>query len=193
MKNRIIAVLIVASAGCAGNGEPGATSDQSKPAVVQTPAVILPSDTAKPDTSAALGQRTSQASHLMAIGYGFVSTGMVFMDAKVAGSVFEPTATFITPELRATGSEPIGRALAGLGRRMGVKEMKRGTLGMRFLPDSVVADSGIYTIVAQREGQAATRQSGAYATMWRMKPLGTDWLIMQDRLYPPKPDKKTAR
>jgi hypothetical protein len=194
MKNRIIAALIIAAAGCTGAGESGtAKDDASRPAVVQTPAVVLPSDTAKPDTTEALQQRVNQAGHLMSTGYAAISAGMSFGDAKLAGSAFDSTAGFEAPGLKSVGSERIGAAIAAMGRRAGVKELKRGSMGLRFLPDSMVADSGIYTIVAQREGQPATQESGAYATTWRIKPSGAEWLIVRDRLYPAKPVKRPAR
>jgi hypothetical protein len=193
MKNRIIALLSLLTAACVGKGETVATGDASKPAVVQTPAVVLPSDTAAPDTSEALQQRTNMAGHLMSTGYQSISAGMSFADAKLAASTFDGAATLEAPGLKSVGAPQIGAALAGMGRTKGVKELRRGSFKINFLPDSIVADSGLYTIVSQREGQPATRETGAYATRWRIMPSGSAWLILSDRLYPAKPDNRPVR
>lgn len=175
-------VTIALSAACGADPKPAATDDASKPAVVVGPPTIIPSDTA--DTTNLTKDRVEIARKTLARFYSLQGGAIALRDPELARGLYNYESTFTTPFITVRGPDLIVDELVGMGRRLGVRTVRRGMIVTTFLKDSVVADSGFYEFTLQRTGEPVTTERGRYAARWRMVSGEKPWLILSDRLYP---------
>jgi hypothetical protein len=186
MQRRATLLGVVALVACGGN-EAKPKDDPNARAVVGAPPVVLPSDTAKPDTTAALAARQEEARQRFVQAYAFISGMMVLGDAKALLPLYASGARLTTPTDGVEGADRVAPAMVTLGRRLGLKDLRRASRSITFHPGNIVADSGYYVIVTQRGEGAEKTEQGIYATQWRMLPVGQEWQIVSDRIYAPGP------
>jgi hypothetical protein len=187
-KHSSFLIVSIVAAACGGSQERSAAADPSKAAVVQAPPVILPADTAKPDTSQSLRDRSMSAQSQFSTGYALMTAGMILGDRQLLTSIMHSSIMFVTPVGKSTGVNAAVNSAIVLAQRMSLKDLTRQPGVIGFLADSVVTDSGTYTMTIQRPGMPAAAETGPYATSWRIAPLGEDWKILSDHLYVSKPD-----
>ena len=158
-------------------------ADPNAPAVVQLPPVILPSDTAKPDTTERVRQRLAEATSALGQNYAVLGTAIVFGDRRMIASQYAPDAVLRMPGATHTGSVAIANTLAALGPPKSLKEFKRTSQGTR-IADSTVADSGDFVAISKRAGADSLVERGTYVTTWRIHPPPMTWVIKTDELRP---------
>ncbi len=187
---RVGSIGMIACAGfiaaCAG-GESPDTSDPNRPAVVKGPPVILPSDTAKPDTMPAYRERMQSLSGELASQYALVGAGMGFRDPALLRAVYAPDAVVVMGDSTFSGIERIAAGLIEMGRRSGMSELNRSTRSFNGKGDSIYVDSGFYIMRAERPGGTAREERGSYVSTWRHLGGPQPWVLRRDELRPSSP------
>ena len=111
------------------------------------PSVVLPSDTAHPDTMPAYRERMEDLKRRVSEWHGFVGAMVVFGDRKVLLSYYAPSATVRIADTTLTGAQQIANGLVDLGRRTSIREFLRAPYRVHAT-DSVAVDSGAYLIIS---------------------------------------------
>jgi hypothetical protein len=179
----VLVAVTAAACGKAGRSDAPA-SDPDRPAVVVGPRVVLPSDTAHPDTMPAYRERMEDLKRRVSEWHGFVGAMVVFGDRKVLLSYYAPSATVRIADTTLTGAQQIANGLVDLGRRTSIREFLRAPYRVHAT-DSVAVDSGTYGILMQREGGPRREERGTYVTTWhRTANPQQPWVILRDVLKP---------
>jgi acyl-CoA hydrolase len=157
--------------------------DPNRPAVVQGPPIILPSDTAKPDTMPAYRDRMSAALAELLPEYSFVTAMTVFGDRLALASQHTADAEVQFGDSTFRGSIVAADARISYFRRSSIKDMVRQSIALNAI-DSVYRDSGVYLMVGQRQGGTPVEQRGTYVTTWIRRSADPKWVIRRDHLIP---------
>jgi len=187
-RTRMSMVCLAAIAACTSQDD-ARKVDPNIPAVVQAPPIILPSDTAKPDTMPAYQARMKSARIELLPEYGFITAGAAFGDYGMLASIYSPDATLSVGDSTYVGGTRIAAALVDFFRRYSVSDLTRqpGTVNA---VDSVYTDSGRYEIVSKRGIQPAVTERGGYVAKWRLLPRDPRWSLLSDEFTPDSPAKK---
>ena len=179
-----LAVLCCSASACNGKAKQSNPGDPGAPAVVKLPPLVLPSDTAKPDTMQAHADKVSMARTTLAQNYALLGAAMVFGDRRTIASMYAPEATLTTPDSSYRGPAGIANALAALGPPKSLRRFERTSLASR-IADSTVVDSGTYVAVSARTGADSVTERGSYLARWRVHPPPMYWALTSDRLFHP--------
>lgn len=164
--------------------------DPNMPAVVQGPKIVLPSDTAHPDTMQDHKDRMAVLARQVQEPYALIGAAIGFSDTRLFGSIFAPDAVFIFGDSTYTGVEHITKALIDMGRRSGLTEVNRVSRAFNGEGDSIYVDSGDYLMRAQRPGGAKREEGGTYVSTWRHLGPPAGWVLRRDEIRPFPPAKK---
>lgn len=176
-------VLCVLFAACGRKTEPVKASDPNTPAVVKLPPLILPSDTATPDTMDSHREKMNAVRSVLVRGYAVLGAATVFGDRRMLATQFAPDAVLVTSDSSYKGSIAIADALAALGTSKSLREFNHSSRGFR-IADSIVVDSGTYTLISKRTGADSLVERGVYVTSWRMHAPPLSWMIKKEELRP---------
>lgn len=179
-----LAAGTLAVAGCKARDSDSAAADPSRPAVVKAPPVVLPSDTAKPDTMPDHIQRMADLSRQLAEPYALIAFGAVNADRRLLTSFYGPEAVFALGDSTYKGMTAVVDALIDMGRRTGLADWSRQSWILTGHPDSIYVDSGAYVMQARRPGGTARESRGTYVATWRHLGGPTPWVLLRDELKP---------
>jgi hypothetical protein len=185
----VLFVFAVAACGNNSGSAPGANDDPNKPAVVKAPRVVLPSDTAKPDTMAAHNTKIALIHGKLEIYRANLDAAIAFQDTKWLSTLYAPDAKLTTSDTVFEGSRSIAIGLARMTVARSVRSINHRSSGFSVL-DSIVTDSGTYLIVSRRALADSVLERGKYVTAWRMHTEPLNWAIKNDRLTPAGKHKK---
>lgn len=178
----LLAALAAAACGKAGSGSPA--NDPERPAVVKAPPIVLPSDTAHPDTMPAHRERMEELKHQINEWHGFAGSMAVFGDRKALVSFYAPDATVRIDGTTFSGAQQVANGIVDLARRSAMREFLRAPRTVNAT-DSVAVDSGVYGILSQRDGGPKREERGTYVTTWkRTGDPQQPWVILHDVLTP---------
>lgn len=184
--------LLVVGAACGPRGDLS-QADPNRPAVVKAPALILPSDTMKPDTMTPHRERMELVSRELLGQYGLVAFSLVNADRRLLASIYDTSIVLAIGDSTWRGRLPVISALTQLARSISMKEFSRASHHVESIGDTYL-DSGSYVIVAQRAGAKVAQQSGTYVSRWRLQPnADVRWVLLEDRLSPPSLAPPTKR
>lgn len=170
-------------------GTDAAKTDPNRPAVVQAPPVVLPSDTAKPDTMPAYRERMEAAQRELATDYAMISATAILQDARTLAGEYAPDAVLKLGGSTYTGQAQVVNALIEFMRRSSVKDLQRRSYSLNAV-DSVYTDSGVYAMLSQRTGGAPVEERGTYVSVWRLRSGTPRWELRRDEIMPAAPAKK---
>lgn len=177
------ATLAAAAAVAACTGKPKAPdpSDPNAPAVVKVPKVVLPSDTAKPDTMPAYIDRRETVRRTIPAEYAVLAAAITVADRETITSFYTSNATMRLGKSEVPGPQEIARVLADFGTRNSVKELNRTS---RLLEgrNGAFVDSGEFVVIAQRTGGQRRVSQGTYRTEWIFDPVTSHWRVRRDEL-----------
>jgi len=185
---QLIVVSAVALAACSP-GSDEAKTDPNRPAVVQAPPVVLPSDTMKPDTMPAYRERMAAVQRELASEYALISATAILGDLRTLATEYAQGAVLKLGDSTYTGRTQVADALTDFMRRASVKDMQRQSYVLTTV-DSVYTDSGVYAVLAQRAGGKPAEERGTYVSVWRMLPGTRRWELRRDELTPAPPAKR---
>jgi hypothetical protein len=177
------AMLCALVASCGRKAEPAKASDPNTPAVVKLPPLILPSDTAKPDTMQSHREKMNAALSVLVREYAVLGAATVFGDRRMIETQFAPDAVLVTSDSSYKGSVAIANALAALATSKSLREFNHSSRGFR-IADSIVVDSGTYTLISKRAGADSLLERGVYVASWRMHAPPLTWVIRKEELRP---------
>ena len=139
---------------------------------------------AKTAASASVAPMLAPAGIPMALAsnYGFMSLQFNLGDVAAYMSNFADSARLTAPDIGVLhGRDSIAFRFAGAGKRFGVKEFNRTSLGFR-IEGRDVRDSGSYKLVTEVPlAKGMIGATGRYWTHWRYTDDGR-WLIVSDSL-----------
>lgn len=176
----VVAALVVVAA-CGGVAEKS-KDDPNRPAIVEAPPIVLPSDTAKVDTMPAFRERVAQLTTELAREYAILGTAMVLDDRRMIAAPYADDAILTIGDSSYTGKTAIAFALSALARRNSLKDMTRTTRAIATL-DSTVVDSGSYIMSGQRTGGALEQSTGSYIAVW-LHHSDNRWVLRRDSITP---------
>jgi hypothetical protein len=180
--------LSVAGMGCGGKAD-SAQGDPNRPAVVKGPPIILPADTAKPDTMPAHQRKANSMRGALVDPYAVIAAGVGFGDPKLLGSVFAPDAVVKYGDSTYTGANNVVNSLLRMNQRQGLKDLTHASHTLNWR-DSTYTDSGYYTMKYGRDGAPLREERGTYVAVWEHVGSGTSpWLLHRDVLTPSNPSK----
>lgn len=179
---------LTALAACT-NPDDARKTDPNLPAVVQAPPIILPSDTARPDTMPEYRERMEAAQRELIPQYAVIGAAGVFGDRRMLASIYAPSATLRLGDSTYSGGTPVVTALADFFRRSAITDMVRQSESTNAV-DSVYTDSGSYLMVSKRPGTAESHERGRYVAKWRLLPRDPRWSLLSDELTPDPPAKR---
>jgi hypothetical protein len=189
-------ILCCLAGACSGNkADPrAAAKDPNVAAVVRGPAVVLPSDTMKPDTTRPPVVAITDAQRSIATNFAILGAAIAFGDRRMIAANYDANADVITPDTTYKGSVAIANGFANLGPAKSLRDFRRRSLVTKIV-DSTVVDSGAYVILSKRSGADSLFERGRYATVWRIHAPPMNWLIVHDRLYrePSRKSKQPGR
>lgn len=185
-----LSILCIFVSACSGSraDSRAPAKDPGAPAVVQVPAVVLPSDTIKKDSTPDARSALEAAKRSIAGDFAVLGAAIAFGDRRMIATTYAPDAEVITPEKTYTGSMAIASGLGRLGPSNSLAEFRRRSLAMRIV-DSTVVDSGVYIVLTKRVGADSVFERGRYATTWRIHAPPLNWLITRDHFYRESPAK----
>ena len=172
----------VAISACAGKD--AASSDPSRPAVVKAPQVILPSDTAKPDTMPEHRARSTALSSELSVQYATLSASMIMGDRRTLTSFYSPQAQLRFHDSTSSGVTAVANRLIDVARRSGLTTWVRQSRVLTGHPDSIYVDSGIYVMQAKRPGGPGRVDRGTYVSEWRHLGGPVPWVLRRDEISP---------
>ena len=178
----IALVGVLSTLGC--KSRDSAAADPARPAVVKAPPIILPSDTAKPDTMMNHIQRMADLSRQLAEPYALIAFGAVNADRRLLASFYAPEAVFSLGDSTYRGMTAVVNAVVDMGRRTGLADWNRQSWRLTGHPDSIYVDSGTYVMQARRSGGPARASHGIYVATWRHLGGPTPWVLLRDELKP---------
>jgi hypothetical protein len=178
-----VACLPVVACSTRDSASHASADDPNRPAVIRLPPPILPSDTAKPDTTEQTQARIAFARNVLIQGYAVISASLAFRDPALLREVYSPDAVLQTPDSTYRGLAAVSAGLAALARGASITELRRSPDRILMGPDSTVLDSGTYVIVSKREGGPEREQRGRYGATWRMLAPPMAWALKSDRLH----------
>lgn len=181
-------VCLVTLAACT-NADDARKVDPNLPAVVHGPPIILPSDTARPDTMPEYRERMEAAQRELIPQYSVLGAAAVFGDRRMLASIYSPGATLRLSDSTYTGGTSVVTALADFFRRSAITDMVRQSNATNAV-DSIYTDSGSYLLVSKRAGAAESLERGQYVAKWRLLPRDPRWLLLSDELTPDSPTKR---
>jgi hypothetical protein len=146
MYGMMLAGLVAAACGKAARTDAPA-SDPNRPAVVQSPPVILRPYTAHSDTMTAYRERMDSLAGEMSKRHGFMGAMVVMGDRRVLASYYHPDAKLTIGDSTFSGPPQIATGLVMLARNTSIKEFLRGPRVVHAT-DSVAVDSGAYLIIS---------------------------------------------
>jgi len=164
-------------------------TDPNLPAIVQAPPIILPSDTARPDTMPEYRDRMEAARPELMREYSVMAAAAVFGDRPMLSSIYSPAVTLRLGDSTHTGRAAATVAVINFFQRSGIVELIRQSDTLNAI-DSVYTDSGNYLMVAKRPGAAESHERGRYVAKWRLMPRGPRWSLLSDELTPDPATKK---
>lgn len=185
----LVGSLVVGAIGC-GKPRDAVRDDPNRPAVVQAPPVVLPSDTAKPDTMMNHRERMSQLSRELLEPYATISAGIVFRDRRLLTGVYAPLAELTLDDSLYKGTTNIADALIAMGQRSGLTDWQRHSRVLSSHVDSIYVDSGYYAMRAARPGGVKREETGSYVSTWRHLGGPTPWVLLKDQIKAAAPAKK---
>ncbi len=184
----VVRGLVVVALGTLGAGSctarDSSAADPSRPAVVKAPPLILPSDTAKPDTMADHIQRMAELARQLAEPYALIAFGAVNADRRLLTSFYGPDAVFTLDDSTYRGLTAVVNAIVDMGQRTGLAEWNRQSWRLTGHQDSIYVDSGYYTMQARRPGGRTRESRGTYVATWRHIGGPTPWVLLRDELKP---------
>ncbi|MDA1080568.1 MAG: hypothetical protein O2973_02655 [Gemmatimonadetes bacterium] len=163
--------------------------DPNLPAVVQGPPIIIPSDTARPDTMPDYRQRMSDAARELIPQYSVLGAAAVFGDRRMLVSIYSPGAMLRLGDSTFTGGVRAAAALVDLFRRSSVNEMVRQSRSTNAI-DSVYTDSGAYLMASKRGGGETALERGTFVSKWRKLAKDPGWALEYDEITPDPPATK---
>ena len=173
-----LAILCCTIAACGGTSAP-AKADPNAPAVVKAPPPVLASDTAKPVIPPVIADDEAQQTLLRS--YSLLAAALANDDARMAMSLYAPTAEFTTVDGTFKGKPEIAKAYGAFAAGHKLQDFQRSPRAIHVInADSTVVDSGSYKIVLKRAGAPVER--GTYATVWRIHPPPLNWVMLKDHL-----------
>lgn len=182
------AILAALAGACTGSDANKSRNPGDRPAVVTAAPPSLPMDTAKPDTSGITADRVIAARQEMYSGYALLALAARGQDGKMLRQVFAPDIVLKTPDSTFTGLLDVGVETVDWVHRNRITEFARRSVYTAILKDSMVLDSGTYTITGGRgKVDAIVVEKGRYGATWRIHPLPMTWALKSDRLYPTGP------
>jgi hypothetical protein len=179
---KLLFVAFALAAACNGKSDAPASAD--RPAVVQAPPVILPSDTAKPDTTAQHLEKMASLMRELSQPYALISAGIIFGDRRMVTSFYAPQAEVTIADSTYKGVTDVANALVAFGRRSGMTEWNRAPWRLTGKPDSIYIDSGYYVMTAQRPGGPKHQERGTYVATWRHIGGPDPWVLLKDHIVP---------
>ncbi len=193
MRN-VFALCAVAllGAGCSTpkDAAEAAKADPNKPAVIQAPPIILPSDTAKPDTMPAYRARMDEAVSDHRAEYSVMGAASALGDRRTLSSMFAADAVVRLGDTTFTGRDAIVTGLVDFALRTSLREAHRFSRTLNAI-GTTYTDSGTYVLISRRGIAKPTEQRGTYVTVWnRTDGAALRWQIMRDELTPDAPAKK---
>jgi hypothetical protein len=183
----LVCVGLLTLAACGGE-KSGTAKNPDKPAVVVAPPIVLPSDTARPDTTAETQQKLDKAGRELNAEYALLGAAAVFGDLPTVATFYANDATLWLGDSTYVGKTRISTALATFMKRASVKEIVRRSVKMT-VSDSVYADSGIYGMLSQRPGGNRVDERGTFVTEWVFGGSPKRWTIRKDDIRKPAPQK----
>ena len=174
-----IIVAVFGTLSCAKNAD-----DPNKPAVVKGPPVVLPSDTAKVDSTQLTKDRIEVARSQTRGQYALLVAAAGFGDRRTVAGIYAPEMVLKTPDSVYNGQAAAVAAIISLVHRNSIIEIRRVSEVMRLLPNDVVADSGSYVMVGRRDGGTGIVERGVYSATWKRQENGAKWTMLSDRLIP---------
>ncbi|HVZ49639.1 MAG TPA: hypothetical protein VG916_12720 [Gemmatimonadaceae bacterium] len=186
-----IGVVMAGAVACGGGArEDTRPADPARPAIVKAPPVVLPSDTAKPDTMEAHRLRMGALTPQILNTYTIVTGGMAFRNPRLLASVYAPNAELVLGDSTYRGSKAIADGLIAMGRRISVSDWGRQSRVLSSLPDSIYVDSGTYVLRGAGPGNSPREEFGNYVARWRHVGGPAPWVLLRDEIKPFPPSKK---
>jgi hypothetical protein len=179
-----ITALALGALGPVGCKARDSAADPSRPAVVKAPPVILPSDTAKPDTMASHMERMARLSRELAEPYALIAFGAVNGDRRLLSTIYAPDAVFVLGDSAHRGLASVVDAVIAVGRQTGLADWTRQSRVLTGHSDSTYVDSGFYVMRARRQGGPSRESRGTYVATWRHLGGPTPWVLLRDELKP---------
>lgn len=183
-----IVPAVLLSTACEPRGDVR-SDDPNRPAVVQAPPIILPHDTATPDTMPAYRDRMAAALAELMPEYSFLAAMAVFGDRMAVAAMHAPDAVVQLGDSTFHGPVAVADARIAYFRRSSVKEMVRQSVALNAI-DSTYRDSGVYLMVSHRPGASPVEQRGTYVTTWIRRPSDPKWVVRRDHLMPDVPKRR---
>lgn len=188
LRGVVLSILCCSITACSRNTDEQRKIDPNLPAVVNLPAPILPSDTAKqPVVLPDWAQDDALRAHAMK-NFALLEATLVFGDLSTARSNYHPQAELTLADSTVRGAQNIAVALVDFAKTRSMSEFKRTTAAIHAnWADSTAIDSGKYQILTKRAGGSALVETGRFVTVWRLHAPPTEWSIVRDEL---KPDRR---
>jgi hypothetical protein len=168
-----------------------AKSDPNRPAVIQAPPIILPSDTAKPDTMPAYRAKMEAASSELLAEYSVMAAASVIGDRRTLGSALAPDAVVRLADTTFTGRDAIISGLMDFALRSSLRETLRQSRALNAI-GTTYTDSGTYIMISRRGIAKPVEQRGTYVATWKLlEGSNIKWQLVRDELTPdPAPTKR---
>ncbi|MBM4194076.1 MAG: hypothetical protein FJ202_06825 [Gemmatimonadetes bacterium] len=178
-------VMCAAIAGACDNTASNAKSNPDRPAVVQAPPIILPHDTAKPDTMPDYRARMAAFELELMREYSVMGAAMIIGDRKMLASMLDPNATLQLDQTTHRGFAAVTAALVDFARTNALQDFGRASR-VRNEAKGVVTDSGWYRVIGKRAGGEVRTDTGTYVAVWNRRDNPVAWTLVSDVLTPPK-------
>lgn len=180
----VVALVVVALAVAACTGSADAEkADPNRPAVVQVPPPILPSDTAQPDTMPEHLQRMADAKAELSPLYSMMAAMAIMGDRRTLSTDLAPDVVIRLGDSTYTGRVAATNALVAFMRRASISDMGRSSRVLSAV-GSVYTDSGEYGMLSRREGGTPVEQRGNYVSVWTRYAMPQRWELQRDELIP---------
>lgn len=150
------------------------------PAVIQVPPPVLPSDTHHV-VPAPAPSTPKEMLQVLGSNYAILGLAIVSGDRRMIGATYAPDAELTTPDTTLHGAVAIAQSMGQMGPRNSLREFRR-TPRATNVQDSTVTDSGAYVILSKRAGADSLVERGTYATVWRARAGGKNWVILTDHI-----------
>ncbi len=193
LRGVVLSILCCSITACSRNTDEQRKIDPNLPAVVNLPASILPSDTAKqPVVLPDWATDNALRAHAMK-NFALLEATLVFGDLSTARSNYHPQAELVLADSTVRGAQNIAVALVDFARKRSMSEFKRTTTAIHAnWTDSTAIDSGKYQILTKRAGGSALVETGRFVTLWRLHTPPTEWSIVRDELKPDRGARKNV-